>query len=282
VLRRPVVPIAAAVACLLAAALTYFASVHAGFAQRADLRVLAGFVGVQDPRSYHLASSLAEVFDPAPFAVLAAAVAGLAVARGRLGLGVAAAAAVLGANVTTELLKLLLVSARPPVFGAAVGAHAWPSGHSTAAMSLALALVMVSSPRLRPLAAAAGGLVAVGVSYAVLLLGWHYPSDVAGGFLIAAGWSCLLAAVALRRPSGVRLPARAALGPPAAAAGLIVVAAAGVALARPGEVSAYASEHTTFAVGAAVLAAAGVALAAAVSAALSGSGPAPTAARRRR
>jgi membrane-associated phospholipid phosphatase len=282
VFRRPVVLIAAACACAVAAVLTWVASVHVGFAQRADLRVLEGFVGVQDARSYHLASSLAELFNPAPFALLAAAVVGVAVARGRAGLGVAAGAALLGANVTTQVLKDALVSARPLVSGAPVGVHAWPSGHATAAMSLALALVMVSPPRLRPASAAAGGLLAVGVSYAVLLLGWHYPSDVAGGFLVAAGWSCLLAAVVLRRPSGVRLPARAALGPPAAAAGLLVAAVAAVELARPGEVSAYASEHTTFAVGAAMLAAAGVALAAAVSAAFSGSGPAPTAARRRR
>jgi membrane-associated phospholipid phosphatase len=281
VLRRPVVLIAAAFACVLAAALTYAASVHVGFVQRADLRMLEGFVGVQNARSHHLASSLAGLFDPAPFAVLAAAVAALGVARARVGLAVAAAVAMLGANVTTQLLKAALVSGRPLVFGAPVGTHAWPSGHATASMSLALALVMVTPPRLRPAAGAAGGLLAVGVSYAVLLLGWHYPSDVAGGFLIAAGWSCLPAAVALRGPSAVRLPARAALGPPVAAGGLLVAVAAAVELARPGEVSAYASEHTTFAVGAAILAAAGVALAGAVSAAFSGSGRAPTAARRR-
>ncbi len=66
--------------------------------------------------------------------------------------------------------------------------NAFPSGHATAAASIAISLALVAPPRLRPLAIAIGtGLTAV-VSVAVIALQWHYPSDVLGGILIASGW----------------------------------------------------------------------------------------------
>ena len=67
-----------------------------------------------------------------------------------------------GAGVTTQLLKPLLATQRDYPVWHFMGPEAYPSGHTTAAMSFALALVIVSSPRWRPLAAAAGGLLTVG------------------------------------------------------------------------------------------------------------------------
>lgn len=281
-MRRPLVLIAAATACAVAAAVVYAIAVHVGVMRRADGQVLAGFTGLRGAHSDRAATALQRLFDPVAFALLGAAVVGVGVACGRARVALAAGAAMLAANVTTQLLKPALATTRPEVPGATVSSHSWPSGHATAAMSLALALVLVSPPRRRPLAAAAGGLVAVAVGYSVLVRGVHYPSDVAGGFLVAAAWSCLLAAWALRRPSESRLPARTALGPPALAAGALLAAFAALAVARPEQVSGYAVDHTTFLAGAALLAASAVALAAAVSAALSGSGRAPTGAQRRR
>ena len=43
-------------------------------------------------------------------------------------------------------------------------------------MTLALCAVLVAPPALRAAAAVLGGAFAVGVGYAVLVLGWHYPS----------------------------------------------------------------------------------------------------------
>ncbi len=96
-----------------------------------------------------------------------------------------------GAGVTTQVLKPLLATQRDYPTWHWMGPEAYPSGHTTAAMSLALALVIVSSPRWRPLAAAAGGLLTVGMVFSLLVLGSHYPSDVAGGILVATGWACL-------------------------------------------------------------------------------------------
>ena len=58
-------------------------------------------------------------------------------------------------------------------------------------MSLALASVLAVSGSMRPAVAALGALFAVAVSYSFLTLGWHFPSDVFGGFLVAATWTLL-------------------------------------------------------------------------------------------
>src|SRR5438128_469793 len=88
-------------------------------------------------------------------------------------------AAVLAATLIKPLLAHpraanLLGGVRPPQAGS------WPSGHATAAMSLALCCVLAAPGRLRPAVAALGAAFAVAVSYSFQTLGWHYPSDVLG------------------------------------------------------------------------------------------------------
>ena len=120
---------------------------------------------------------------------------------------------------TTQLLKPLLAEPRSVLPGdIAVGAISWPSGHATAAMSLALCSVLAAPARLRPAVAALGAVFAVAVSYSFLTLGWHYPSDVFGGYLVATAWTLLgiaaLLAVRGRAPAelGVELAERRSLG----------------------------------------------------------------------
>ena len=118
--------------------------------------------------------------------------------------------------------------------------------------------------------AALGAAFAVAVSYSFLTLEWHYPSDVFGGFLIAAIWTLLgvaaVSAADARRTRGgdavtQRLTVREALGPPAAALIAAVLLAGLVALARPSEVVAYARLHEAFVLGAVAIGATGLALA---------------------
>jgi hypothetical protein len=73
-------------------------------------------------------------------------------------------------------------------------------------MTLALTGVLVAPRRWRGLLALIGSGLAVGVSYSMLMLSWHLPSDVLGGFLVAATWMSL--AVAALRAAGARWPAR--------------------------------------------------------------------------
>ena len=289
---------------VVALVLTWYAAFHVAFAARADANVLAGFAGLQRPFVSWLAARIAGLADPKPFAVLALAVVVVALVRRRGRLAAAIAIVLLGAGVTTQLLKAVLHDQHPVALRIAgaltVRGSTWPSGHATAAMSLALCAVLVAGPRWRPWVAAAGAAFAVAVCFSFLTLVWHYPTDVLGGFLVAAVWT--LAGVAAvwtadaRRSYGVtgaapvRLTASQALGP-ALAAGLgSVVLAGAVALARPHAVVAYAHAHKTFVVGAVALGAFGLALAAGLAlattargrrrgAGLSDTGPAPRAAR---
>ena len=99
-------------------------------------------------------------------------------------------------------------------------------------MTLALCAILVAPPALRAAAAMLGGAFAVGVGYGVLVLGWHYPSDVLGGFLVAGLWTSLAVAV-LHRVEAPE-PARRPLWEPVAglAAGAGVVAAVVLGCAR--------------------------------------------------
>ena len=259
--------------------LIWFLAFHVGFLERADMRILGGFADLRRPRVDPIASFIARLCNPQPYVYFVGALVGLALARGRPRVALAIGAIVVGANATTQLLKPLLAEPRMVLGGEApIGAASWPSGHATAAMSLALCAVPAVPMRLRPAVATLGAAFAVAVSYSFLALGWHYPSDVFGGFLVAAAWTLLgvgtLVALDARPPRGVginpvvRLPARTALGPPAAAL-LGALALAGlVALARPQAVVAYAQAHTTFVVGAGAIGLLGLALATGVMLAL--------------
>ena len=276
-LRRPLILVVLAAACAALAAAAYYGSVRAGVAQRLDVRVLDGFIGVQGPRTEPVATTLANLFNPAPYALLCLLPAAVALLRGRWAYGLAAAVALLGANLTTQYLKATVISPRPSPPGVQLGDQAWPSGHTTAAMTLALALVLVSPARLRPLVAALGGLVTAAVVYAILILGWHYPRDVAGGFFVSTGWFCLTLAglKAAERGAATHLRLWPAMWPAVLAGVLGTAAFATLAALEWERVSGYVRDHTTFVAGAAVLGAVAVVLAGIVAGAVSASGRAP-------
>jgi membrane-associated phospholipid phosphatase len=260
---------AAALALLL---VTWFLAFHVPAVERADVHILGGFTNLHRPRLDSVAHFIAGLCNPNPFVYFAGALVLLALARRRPGVALVLAAILLGANVTTQLLKPLLAAPRPVPAGVEeIGAAAWPSGHATAAMSLALCSVLAAPARLRPAVAALGAAFAVAVSYSFLTLSWHYPSDVLGGFLVATVWTLLGIAVLYglraRFASDVsaepvsRPTVGQALRPPAAALLGAIALAAIVALARPHEVVSYTEGHTTFVVGACAIAAAGLVLA---------------------
>ena len=111
-------------------------------------------------------------------------------------------------SVSSQVLKGLLAyprhdSAAGTTF---IAPEAFPSGHATASMTLAIALVIVVPRALRPAAALVGAALAVGVSFSIVALGWHFPSDVVGGYLLATGWALVL--LAGLRASQARFPER--------------------------------------------------------------------------
>ena len=60
------------------------------------------------------------------------------------------------------------------------GGSSYPSGTVAAVAALAVAFTLVMPRLLRPLVAVVGAAVVVGVSVAVIVLRWHYPTDALG------------------------------------------------------------------------------------------------------
>jgi membrane-associated phospholipid phosphatase len=267
---------------------TWYVAFHIGVFERADQSILRGFAGLRRPGVDRITKFIANLCDPQPYVYFAAVPVLVALARRRPRVAAVVAMIVLSANVTTQLLKPLLAAPRATTLEGfpVVAAASWPSGHATAAMSLALVSVIVAPSRLRPFVAALGAAFAVAVCYSFLELGWHYPSDVFGGFLVATSWTLLGVAVLFaspaRRPRLVtarggtsREPAaakpvsiRESLGPPAAVMLGALTLAGLIVLARPHAVAAYARTHEAFMIGASAIAALGLALATGVMLAL--------------
>jgi membrane-associated phospholipid phosphatase len=266
----------ASVATLLLA-LTWYASHYVGFVMRADVAILQGFAQLGRPGLDRLTRHIADLCDPHPYVVLAAIPVLVALARRRPRVAAMIALVILGANETTELIKPLLAAPRDPVYWHPIALASWPSGHATAVMSLALCAVVSAPARWRPAVAAAMAGFAIAVVYSFLELGWHYPSDVFGGFLVAATWTLLgvagLSIYEQRRPAvqaaAGEAPAPLSLGQaltPACAMLAVGALCTGLILvARPHEVVAYAENHHLFVFGAAAIGALSVILASGLS-----------------
>jgi membrane-associated phospholipid phosphatase len=274
--RLALVGAAAAVGLLV---LTWFLAFHVAAFHHADERILAGFTNLHRPRINPIASFIAHLCNPTPFVYLGGAVVLIALIRRRFAVALVIGLILLGANATTQVLKPLLAEHRSVLPGEIdVAAVSWPSGHATAAMSLALCSVLASPARLRPLVTALGAAFAVAVSYSFLTLGVHYPSDVFGGYLVATAWTLLgiaaLLTIRSRAPAetgAVPLQPRPLAGALRAPAGALLVALLLVGLlllARPHQVVSYAEAHRVFVIGAAAIAAMGLGLATAVMLAL--------------
>jgi membrane-associated phospholipid phosphatase len=268
--RRPAPPLALA---LLAAVLLAVTGVFAKLipiTQQGDAHTLQGFVGLNAPRLTPALDRIAHLADPAPYALCALILALVALIRGRWRVALGLPVVFFATGYTTESLKQLLAGPRIEEWlgHAQIGAASWPSGHSTAAMTMALCAVLAAPPRLRPTVAAIGGAFALAVAYAILTLGWHFPSDVFGGYLVAMTYVMLFVALIAwteqRWPSrrGVEASARPGDALPAFGVALLAAGAAGgLALARPQELVGYAAGHTTFVVGALAIAALAIVLA---------------------
>src|SRR3954452_1363143 len=142
--------------------------------------------------------------------VLVCLVAGvIGVLRRRVDLAVAAAVVVAGANLTTQLLKTHLV--RPNLDGFPAP-NSFPSGHTTAAASVAFALVLALPHALRGLMAVAGAAYVAVIAVATVWAEWHRPSDTVAALLVVLAWgglvSAVLRAVRLRRRGPMGRPTR--------------------------------------------------------------------------
>jgi membrane-associated phospholipid phosphatase len=276
--RRPLFLLVLGALSAAAAAIVWLAAFVLPGGRVLDAAALRAFAGVARTPLEPSINGVAVLADPLPFVLAGALLVGVALLRRRPLMAAIVPVVLVGANACTQLLKPALADLRIIDVGSMsrIYTGSWPSGHATASMSLALCLILVVGPRLRPVAALVGAAYAIGVGYALVALGWHLPSDVLGGYLVAASFTLLgaaaLAALETRRP----VPAAPRAGPPvtipwagAAASAAVLAALAALVLVRQHpQVATAAARHAETLVVASVIGALGLTLTAGLALAL--------------
>jgi len=198
--RRPLTLLTLALACALGALAVWLAAFTVPFGQRLDGAALAAFGVVAQPRLEPSIHGVVALADLLPLVIIASVLVCVALLRRRWLMAAFVPVILLAANIFTQLAKPGLAHPRIVELSGIEGVYpaSWPSGHSTVAMSLALCAVLVAGPGLRPFAAVLGSAYAIAVGYSLVALGFHLPSDVLGGFLVAATFT-LLGTAALAR-----------------------------------------------------------------------------------
>ena len=223
-----------AVACTVGfyAVATVFLSRASG--QRVDETALQG---ARLGRSHLIDEALAVLglVSVAGLALATAVIAVLAFTRRRVDLAIGAVLLVVGANVTTQFVKYRVLE-RPDLGIDTRAFNSLPSGHTTVAASLAVALVLVVPVRLRAVTGLLGAAATTIIGVLTLAAGWHRPSDVVAALLVVGAWGGIVAVgTALAAPdadrtrwSGLDMATGAVL----TLGGAALLAAAAVALSR--------------------------------------------------
>ena len=223
-----------------------------------DSATLAGFEALNRPRVTPLLSDIAHLANPKSYIAIGLALVVVAALRRRPRVAAAILFLLFATGATTAVLKPLLAHPRFSEWlgEGQISAASWPSGHATAAMTLALCAVLAATPRSRPTVATIGALFAVAVSYSILALGWHFPSDVVGGFFVASTWTLLAVAALVRWPGRTRARTSGEFDSrgPVIVAGATAGVAGLIVLARPQQVADFALARPSFVIGATVIA----------------------------
>jgi membrane-associated phospholipid phosphatase len=141
----------------------------------------AGYFYVpSDPHS-HLASELVRLGSKPVLVVGVIIVFLVAIFRDWVRAFACAAAPIIAVEVVEHIAK--------PMVGREIGSGSftYPSGTVAAIAALSTAVFLVSPRLVRPFTALAGAMAVTGTGLAVLVLRWHYPTDVVGGVWVGSG-----------------------------------------------------------------------------------------------
>jgi membrane-associated phospholipid phosphatase len=275
--RRRALPLITAAACAVGLVLVGLFGLVSHAGHQRDSAILYGFSLLWRDSTNEPLRLIARIPDPVPYAILGCLCIGVGLVRRRYWRAGAVAVLLLGTGATTHLAKHALSTPRVSQWlgpWGQVGNATFPSGHATAAMTLALCAVLVSPPAHRATVALFGGAFAIAVGYATLALTWHYPSDVVAGYLVAGLWVSLTIAVLQRVEHAEPEPARPPPWEPLVLlGGVVAVVAAAVVALEANAVSYYAQQRPTAVVGALLIAALAMTLVALVSASTGRGGP---------
>ena len=188
-------------------------ALHTGAGQRLDERAMRTVVAGRETELTVL-SLLGRVSIGAVLAVSVVCVV-LAILRGRVRLAVAALVVIAGANITTQLLKeVVLERSQLDV----IAPNSLPSGHTTVVVGAVGAMLLVSPRAVRPLVVVAGAFAMMLTGASTVVAGWHRPADIVAALAVCLAWTAAGAIMA----SGSHQPT--------SAVGLWSLAGAGLAL----------------------------------------------------
>ena len=187
----PGAPLRVAGLCALALALTWVVAALVPATHVKDAVALHDFTLLGRPRVDVLANAVLYLLDPLLYTLWGVLLVAFELRRGRPRIALALGLVLGLAPLSAEALKPLLAHSHARIGVSEITAASWPSGHATAAMALALCAILVAPRRLRPTVAALGATFAAAVGVSLLILAWHLPSDVLGGYLLGALWMAL-------------------------------------------------------------------------------------------
>jgi membrane-associated phospholipid phosphatase len=209
VVRRVVLALLVAVAAGAGIVALWRVFLLAEHGQAVDQASLEG-AHIGQTRLWDLAEPVLDVVSVGFIAAAIITCGAIAIIRRRWSLALVAAVVLGGANVTTRVLKLYVLDR--PDLGHGPLFNTLPSGHTTAAASVAVAVLLVVPPRVRPWIAVLGAGYAGATGVSTLIGQWHRPSDVLAGLLVVLAWGaigCALLAMTPAVPEDRRPPTAA-------------------------------------------------------------------------
>jgi undecaprenyl-diphosphatase len=203
--------VAGLLVCVAGFAVVLVCAYWIGPLERLDRTVLDTISTSTDTMANHVAYVGFQVVNFKPFWVLVGTVAVLiALAQWRIRDAVIAAALVAGTGGLDLALKALLANPRYQPVPVDSNAYPWkdafPSGHAAGSLAFSLAFLTVVPTSWQRRTAIAGIVFTLYISFGVLVLNYHYPSDVIAGWLLAAGWWFALLALPWFRTEAASAP----------------------------------------------------------------------------
>lgn len=184
--------VGAAGVCAAGFALTLLAAYHTTRGFDFDARALGHLSGDVPLRAQSVSRRTIETIDGASVVAAIAIIVAAGALRARFARAAGAALVVVLSVGSAELIKRGL-----PHVPHAVPAgrrSSLPSGHTAVAASVGLGLVIALPAVLRPLAVLAGAAYASAMAFSLVVLGFHYPSDVVASFFLCGFWGAVVAA----------------------------------------------------------------------------------------
>jgi membrane-associated phospholipid phosphatase len=242
-------PLAFAGVCLLLGACVYVVAFASARARGLDAQTLGPGGSITVPDVQKTSALLVNTIDIASLLVLGPGIVAIGLLRRRRDLAIASLAILVGANATALALKTFLQRLDPLGDDRLRALHgSFPSGHATAAMSLAFALIVVFPPAWQLKVVLVGAAYATCIGVSLMAQGWHMGSDVAGGFLTAGAGAGVAAAFV--SPNRTPPPYRenvARFGALLVGLAVLLVAVVAVAVHRHPGLLVHAQAHRVFA-----------------------------------